>query len=279
MGLRNRFFINTMEKVFERCKKEARPAFIPYITAGYPRPEETSHLLLALQAGGADIIELGIPFSDPIADGPTIQSSSFEALKYNITVNDAIDMVKQARSKGLSVPVVLMSYYNPILSYGETKLVKECSKPGIEISGFIVVDMDVEDFHVFAKICKGNGLSLIPLVAPTTSDDRMREISDDASGFVYCVSLTGVTGARSLISTDISEYTQRVKKSINLPRALGFGLSTHEHFETVKREKTAEAVVMGSTVVSLLKNSFESSQSASARAKALEDFTKYIIHG
>lgn len=262
------------KEAFDKCEKQKRPAYIPYLTAGFPEKKDTVDLLLALQKGGADIIELGVPFSDPIADGPTIQKSSFEALKQGIDVKTCLEFVKIARSQGLVVPVVLMSYYNPLLAFGEAELINECSKKEVDINGLIVVDTDVEDFKQLSIMAGKKNISLIPLVAPTTSDSRLTEIAEFSSGYVYCVSVTGVTGARSELPSSVGDYTDRVKKHIPLPRALGFGLSTHEHYKEIGDRGIAEGVVMGSKVIKVVDEAPEES-----RALTLEVFVRNIIKG
>eukprot|EP00924_Labyrinthula_sp_SR-Ha-C_P016763 snap_masked-scaffold_6-processed-gene-14.33-mRNA-1 protein AED:0.06 eAED:0.06 QI:0/-1/0/1/-1/1/1/0/269 len=266
-------------RIAEAFAKNENPIYIPCITGGYPTKEDTVPLLLALQNSGAGIIELVVPFSDPIADGPVIQKASFDALQNGTTLQDCISFVKEARVHGLKVPVILMSYYNPVLAFGEEQIVAECKKPEVDVNGFIIVDTDFNDFIRFGKTCSDNGLSLIPLVAPTTTDERLEEISKAATGFVYCVSVTGVTGQRKDLSSELPVYCARVKKAINLPRALGFGISSHEHIMKVKEEKYAEGCIMCSRLITLLKESYEEGDVVETRAKKLEDFARQVIEG
>eukprot|EP00204_Picochlorum_oklahomense_P004160 CAMPEP_0118801444 /NCGR_PEP_ID=MMETSP1161-20130426/2991_1 /TAXON_ID=249345 /ORGANISM="Picochlorum oklahomensis, Strain CCMP2329" /LENGTH=210 /DNA_ID=CAMNT_0006729371 /DNA_START=172 /DNA_END=801 /DNA_ORIENTATION=- len=198
-----------------------------------------------MEKGGAHAIELGMPFSDPLADGPVIQKSSFEALQNGVVIDDCLNYVKEARKQGLTIPVILMGYYNPFLGYGEERLVKACKEA--TIAGFIIVDMDLPDFQRFSGFCKNEGLCLIPLVAPTTTEARLKEIAEFASGYIYCVSVTGVTGSRENLADGIEEYLETVGKNIDLPRAVGFGLSNNSHYVAVG--KIAEAAIMGSQII------------------------------
>jgi tryptophan synthase len=232
-------------KAFDKAAAEKRTAFIPYVTAGYPTKDDTVPIMLAMEKGGADVIELGVPFSDPQADGPTIQAANFKSLEHGTNVSDCLEMVITARAQGLSVPVVLMGYYNPFVQYGEEKLVSECAEVGVH--GFIVVDLLTDSNSTFIQTITAKGLCFVPLVAPTTTEDRMKLIASKASGYVYCVSLTGVTGARTDLPLDLSDFIGRVKKHFSLPLVVGFGISTREHVKEVGA--LAEGVVMGSAVV------------------------------
>lgn len=226
----------------------AKPAFVGYVTCGFPKLEATVPALLAMQRSGVDVIEVGVPFSDPIADGGTIQRASHIALTNGVHVGDCIAAVREARSKGLTVPVVFMSYYNPILRYGEAKLVDDCADAGV--NGFIVVDLPVEECAPFLAQCDRRGLAFVPLVAPTTLDERLTQIAAVARGFVYCVSVLGVTGARTELPPDLAALVARVKAKIPLPVAVGFGISTRAQVASVAA--VADGVVMGSAIISAL---------------------------
>lgn len=232
-------------KVFELAAAEKRTAFIPYVTAGFPTKDDTVPIMLAMERGGADVIELGVPFSDPMADGPTIQAANFASLEHGTNVADCLAMVKEARAQGLKAPVILMGYYNPFIQYGEQKLVDDCAEVGI--NGFITVDLLTDSNSDFIEKITAKGLCAVPLVAPTTKEDRMDLISSRASGYVYCVSLTGVTGARTALPLDLGDFIGTVKKHFKLPLVVGFGISTREHVQQVG--EVAEGVVMGSAVV------------------------------
>ncbi|KAG9902041.1 tryptophan synthase-like protein, partial [Aureobasidium melanogenum] len=178
-----------IKRTFAKAKEENRPALVTYVTAGFPTPEETPDIMLAMEAGGADIIELGMPFTDPIADGPTIQKANTQALKNGVNIVSTIQMVKDARKRGLRTPVMLMGYYNPVLSYGEDKILKDCKAAGV--NGFIMVDLPPEEAVRFRNHCSKIGLSYIPLIAPATSENRMKLLCKIADSFIYVVSRMG----------------------------------------------------------------------------------------
>ncbi|KAF9435238.1 tryptophan synthetase [Entomortierella beljakovae] len=220
-----------LRQVFADCKQQKRPAFVPFITAGYPEPCDTVDVMLALEKGGADIIELGVPFTDPLADGPTIQKSNQVALKYNIDIPACLNFVKEARAKGLKAPVIFMGYYNPIRCYGEEKVVKDCKEAGV--NGFIVVELPPEESTTFRGYCTKYGLSYVPLIAPSTSDNRIGNLAKVADTFIYVVSKLGVTGATNTVNTDIPHLVSRIRRYTDLPLAVGFGVSNREQFQAV----------------------------------------------
>lgn len=240
-----------IKETFAQCKREKRAALVTYVTAGYPTADETVDILLGMEAGGADLIELGLPFTDPIADGPTIQKSNTQALKNGITVESTLETVRKARRKGLKAPILFMGYYNPLLSYGEERILKDAKEAGV--NGFIVVDLPPEEAIRFRNFCTKGGLSYIPLIAPATSEERMKLLCKIADSFIYVVSRMGVTGATGKLSTGIQELVDRVHKySNNVPAAVGFGVSTRQHFLDVGA--VAEGVVIGSQIVMTLAN-------------------------
>ncbi|KAM4059285.1 tryptophan synthase alpha chain domain-containing protein [Hirsutella rhossiliensis] len=241
--------MEAIKETFKRCKAQNRAALVTYVTAGFPRPEETPSILLAMEEGGSDLIELGVPFTDPIADGPTIQTSNTVALGHGVTIESTLGMVKEARNKGLKAPVLLMGYYNPLLRYGEERLLRDCK--AASVNGFIVVDLPPEEAVSFRKLCNRGGLSYVPLIAPATSDTRMRILCQLADSFIYVVSRQGVTGALGFISSNLPELVARVKKcSGNKPVAVGFGVSTQEHFQSIGA--IADGVVVGSQIVTTI---------------------------
>ncbi|KAK6345449.1 tryptophan synthetase [Orbilia javanica] len=240
-----------LKAAFAKCKAEGRNALVTYVTAGYPTVELSVPILQALQAGGVDVIELGLPFTDPIGDGPTIQASNTIALKNNVNVSTVLSITKQARAAGVTVPIVLMGYYNPILIYGEERLVKDCAEAGI--NGFIVVDLPPETEALrFRDHCVKGGLSYIPLVAPSTSEARLRKLCSIADSFIYLVSRMGVTGATGKLSSDLPDLIKKVKQaSGNKPVAVGFGVSTRAHFLLVGQ--AADGVIIGSQIVNVIR--------------------------
>ncbi|KAF2105362.1 tryptophan synthase-like protein [Lophiotrema nucula] len=261
-----------IKKTFAQCKKEGRSALVTYVTAGYPTAQETPDIMLGMEAGGAgistDLIELGMPFTDPIADGPTIQKSNTQALKNGVNTEGCLQMVRDARKKGLKAPVLLMGYYNPLLSYGEERMLQDAKKAGV--NGFIIVDLPPEEAVRFRNFCASYGLSYVPLIAPATSDHRMRVLCKIADSFIYVVSRMGVTGATGTLNAALPQLLERVHKySGNIPAAVGFGVSTRDHFVSVG--KIAEGVVIGSQIVSVL------AEAAPGKgAKAVEEYCDKI---
>ncbi|KAE8379928.1 tryptophan synthase beta subunit-like PLP-dependent enzyme [Aspergillus bertholletiae] len=238
-----------IKKTFAKAKQEKRAALVAYITAGYPTVEETVDILLGLENGGADIIEMGVPFTDPIADGPTIQKANTKALENGVTVTTVLEKVREARRRGLKAPILLMGYYNPMMRYGEERMLKDCREAGV--NGFIMVDLPPEEAVRFREHCTSNGLSFVPLIAPATSESRMKLLCKIADSFIYVVSRMGVTGATGKLSANLPELLSRVHNwSGNVPAALGFGVSTREHFLTV--QDLAEGCVIGSQIITVL---------------------------
>ncbi|RAK96151.1 tryptophan synthase [Aspergillus ibericus CBS 121593] len=240
-----------LKKTFAQCQQEGRPALVTYVTAGFPTAAETPDIMLAMQAGGADVIELGLPFTDPIADGPTIQMSNLKALKNGVTISSMLQMVQDARQRGLHVPVLFMGYYNPIMRYGEAELLAASRTAGA--NGFIIVDLPPEEAVRFRNQCSDAGLSYVPLIAPSTTEDRMRTLCGIADSFIYLVSRMGVTGATGTLNNNLPELMERVKDlSGGVPVAVGFGISTREHFLSVTA--VADGAVIGSEIITQLAN-------------------------
>jgi len=237
-----------IKESFAAIQQEGRTGLIMFLTAGFPDRQATLELVPALVAAGADIIELGVPFSDPLAEGPVIQESSFLALQQDITLADCFEMVEELRDKVPDTPLVLMGYYNPIYSYGLEKFAKRAQETGVD--GLIAVDLPHSESAPLAEQCAAHGIHMIPLLAPTSTDDSIKESCVDAGGFIYCISLTGVTGARDELSGRGIELLERVRPHTSLPLTVGFGISRREHVETVCRE--AEAAVVGSALVRVM---------------------------
>ncbi|OJJ71755.1 hypothetical protein ASPBRDRAFT_195907 [Aspergillus brasiliensis CBS 101740] len=234
---------------FAKAKQQNRAALGAYVTAGYPTVQETPDILLSLESSGADMIELGMPFSDPIADGPIIQEANTIALANGVTVSGVLDMVREARRRGLKIPVLLMGYYNPVLRYGEEKLVHDCKQAGVH--GFVLVDLPIEEAARFRKLCASNGLSFIPLIAPSTPLPRMKALCSIADSFIYAVSRMGVTGASKSLSANLPEFLDRIHTyARDTPVALGFGISTREHFLNV--QALTEGCIIGSQIISTI---------------------------
>ncbi|CAG8448783.1 12852_t:CDS:10 [Dentiscutata erythropus] len=257
---------DALKRVFQQAKEKRRPVFVAFLTAGYPDPEETVDILLGLEEGGADIIEFGIPFTDPLADGPVIQEANNVALKHNIDIDQSLSFISQARARGLKAPVLFMGYYNPMLIYGEEKLVEKCKKN--EVNGFIVVDLPPEESDHLREICSQHGLSYVPLIAPSTTETRIQYLSSISDSFIYVVSRMGTTGFRSEVNNKLPDLIGRVRKYTNIPLAVGFGVSTREHFQLVASH--ADAVVIGTKIVDVLKKAEKGKRAESVKAYALE---------
>ena len=233
---------------FATMRAEARVGLITFVTAGFPERAATLPIVRGMVEGGADIIELGVPFSDPLAEGPVIQASSQAALDAGVTPDVCLDIVCELRHNGIATPLVLMGYYNPLLAYGVSRFVRAAAEAGVD--GLIVLDLPPEEAGDVRNACIETGLALIPLAAPTSSDERLALVGRVAQGFVYCVSVRGVTGARDELPADLPEFVARVQRHTNLPVAVGFGVSRREHVEAVGR--VADAAVIGSAIVRLV---------------------------
>lgn len=240
-----------LNAAFSASKSNGKPAFVAFLTAGYPSLSITVPAMLAMERAGVNVIEVGVPFSDPLADGGTIAKANQGALENGVNLEWVLGVVREARDKGLTVPVVLMGYLNPLMQYGEARLSADAKAAGV--NGFIVVDLLPEDATSLLGHLASNDLAFIPLVAPTTPDSRLAGIGAVATAFVYCVSVTGVTGARSELPVDLSEFVARVRRGIpHAPLAVGFGLSTRAHVDAVAH--LADGVVMGSAIVRALED-------------------------
>lgn len=260
-----------LRNAFIKAKEQGRNALVTFVTAYFPNENDTLDILKGLQNGGADVIELGIPFSDPIADGPTIQKANTKALENGCTVQKCLDLVAKARSEGVHVPIVLMGYYNPIMKFGEEELVKASKKAGA--NGFIIVDLPPEEAVKFRNICSSEGLSYIPLVAPSTTDDRLQLLGEIADSFIYVVSRMGTTGAGVSVTSDVGPLCDHVRKFTgSTPLAVGFGVSTREHYLSVGQN--SDGVVIGSKIINLVEDAPEGQ-----KGKAAEEFVKSILVG
>jgi tryptophan synthase alpha chain len=236
--------MSRIRETFASLKRAGRGGFIPFITAGDPDIATTERLLIELAAAGADIIELGVPFSDPVADGETIQHASERALRKGITVSDVLSCVSHAKQH-IDVPIVLFSYFNPLLSFGRDKLAKEAKQAGVD--AVLVTDLIPEEAETWTETLVRFDLDPIFLVAPTTSDKRLKQIARQARGFIYAVSRAGVTGARDEMPRNAEALVRRVRSVSDLPVAVGFGISTAEQVREVWR--FADAAVIGSAIV------------------------------
>jgi tryptophan synthase alpha chain len=237
--------MSRIHDTFAALKHSGRGGFIPFITAGDPDLVTTELLLVELAAAGADIIELGVPFSDPVADGEVIQRASERALRRGVTIGDALRCASNAK-KHIDVPIMLFSYLNPLLKFGRDQLVEEVQRAGID--AVLITDLTPEEGGPWIRAFRDHAVDLIFLVAPTTSDERLRRIAQQASGFIYAVSRAGVTGARNEMPRDAESLVKRVRAVSDLPIAVGFGISTAEQVQQVWH--FADAAVIGSALVS-----------------------------
>ena len=253
---------------FNSLKRAGRKGFIPYITAGDPDLATTEELLFILAQSGATLIELGVPFSDPMADGPVIQRASERALQHGFGLQDILDTAARAR-KRTGVPIILFSYYNPLLQFGLKRLAQEAADAGID--GVLVTDLTPEESGEFETELRGHGLDMIFLVAPTSTDERLQLVADHASGFIYAVSRAGVTGARSSVSAEAEKLVNRMRRFSELPIAVGFGISNAEQVTDVQRY--ADAVVVGSALVAEMERLAGASDLVERIGKFLTGFT------
>ena len=237
-----------LQETFRDLAARHKTGIILFLTVGFPDVETTLELVPALARAGADVIELGIPFSDPLADGATIQKANFHALRHGVTLRRCLEVCATLRQQGLKAPLVLMGYYNPLLAFGLKTFAAQAYEAGVD--GLIVTDVPPEETGPLREVCRPLGIDLICLLAPTSTPQRIAAACATASGFVYCVSLAGVTGARDQVSTEAFHLVERVRANTDLPIAVGFGLSRREHIEAVG--KCADAAVIGSALVNVM---------------------------
>lgn len=246
--------MSRIEATFQQLKANGRKALIPYVTAGFPFADVTPELMHAMVAAGADVIELGVPFSDPSADGPVIQKAGDKALAFGIGTTHVIDMVKAFRQTNTTTPVVLMGYANPIerydLKHGKDGFIRDASAAGID--GVLVVDYPPEECVEFAAKLRAHNMDLIFLLAPTSTDQRMQQVADVASGYVYYVSLKGVTGSGALNTDEVEAMLPRIRQKVSIPVGVGFGIRDAQTAKTIA--KVADAVVIGSKIIQLIEN-------------------------
>lgn len=236
---------SAISAAFDVAHAEGRCALITYLTLGYPSPADTLKLVPALQAAGSDIIELGVPFSDPIADGPIIQRASHLALQAGVTPRDCLELATEVRGSGVTVPLVLMGYYNPIHSYGVEAFVQDSSSAGID--GFIVPDLPLEEAALLRRACQERGLAVVFLVAPTSSEARIAQIAHATQGFLYVVSRLGTTGTSRSPGDELSSQLETVRRYATTPVAVGFGISSLEQARALATQ--VDGIVVGSAVV------------------------------
>jgi tryptophan synthase alpha chain len=254
--------LNRIDQAFVSAREEDRAVLIVFVTAGDPDLTTTAELVPELQAAGADIVELGIPHSDPIAEGPTIQASTARALRHRTRLTEILDLSRRIREVS-DVPLVLMGYLNNVLAYGEEQLVQACASAGVD--GLIVADVPYEESQTLQTACEAKGVHRVLLVAPTSTPERVVQIASRSRGFVYCVSVTGVTGARAELPPDLQWLVARIQRVTSTPVAVGFGVSTPEQAAEVAR--LADGVIVGSALVSRLGEASGSAQAIQAASE------------
>jgi tryptophan synthase alpha chain len=249
------------DAAFAARSADSLPGLIPYFTAGYPRLDSTAALLMTAQRVGCLAAEVGIPFSDPLADGPTIQRAGQVAIANGMTLTRALSQVRAARRSGLSIPLAVMTYINPVLTFGVATFADEAASAGVD--GLIIPDLPLDEAADVRAAMLARGIALIPLVAPTTTPERLARICSSATGFVYCIGVTGVTGARREIADNAISLLESVRAVTPLPRALGFGLSTNAHLAALRGH--AEGAVVGSALLDSIAADTENAEVAAER--------------
>ncbi|WP_141501055.1 tryptophan synthase subunit alpha [Paenibacillus luteus] len=264
--------MNLIDTAFARLKSEGKTALIPFLTMGDPDLQTSVDIIQALEKAGADMIELGVPYSDPLADGPVIQRASERALLHNsITLVDCINVAEQAREAGVKIPFILFTYYNPVFQYGLNAFFELVQSKGI--SGLIIPDLPMEEDKEVRQLAEAANVHLIPLVAPT-SKERVTRISRKARGFVYCVSSLGVTGVRADFHTGIDEFLATVREATDLPIAVGFGISSRE--QVARFEKQCDGVIVGSAIVRKIEEAIPLLQDAEQREVGLKQISDFV---
>lgn len=237
--------MSRIAETFAALKAAGRSALMPYVMVGFPERDSAVELALALEEAGADLFELGVPFSDPLADGATVQRASERALANGVRLADCLATVAMLRERGLRAPLVLMGYYNPFLQYGLERFMADAAAAGAD--GLIIPDLPPEEAGSCLAACKAAGLDLVCMIAPTTPDERIAQIAQIASGFLYCVALTGVTGARTQLWEGLPGFLQRVRRQTDLPLVVGFGISTAQHVRQVS--EYADGAIVASALI------------------------------
>lgn len=263
--------LDQISAAFERAGENGRAALMPYYTLGYP-DRATSLDIIATIAADSDLLELGVPFSDPLADGPTIQHSTQVSLEHGTTLAGCLEMVRELRHRGIRTPVLLFGYYNPFLAYGLDTLARDARDAGAQ--GFIVPDLPPEEAAELEEAVTRYGLAYIHFLAPTSSSRRIDAVTGRAKGFIYLVSVTGVTGARSNLQTDLAGFIERVRARTGVPLAVGFGISTPEQAASIGR--LADGVIVGSALINAVdRNESDRPGAAAAFVRSLRN----VLHG
>jgi tryptophan synthase alpha chain len=261
----NRYGRSHIAAAFQKAQRTQSAALMPYFTLGYP-DRATSLAIIEAIAPYCDMLELGVPFSDPIADGPTVQHSTQKSLENGTTTADCLQMVRELRQRGVTIPFLLMGYYNPVLAYGIADYVREAAAAGAD--GFIVPDLTPEEAGELEEAARESGLTLIHFLAPTSNPQRIEAVARQAQGFIYLVSLTGVTGARKQVQGNLADFVNRVRGLANVPLAVGFGISTPEQAAEVGQ--VADGVIVGSALINAVDASGDKAQAAADFVESLQ---------
>jgi tryptophan synthase alpha chain len=254
--------MSRISDTFDRLRAEGRTGLIAYVTTGFPTLEATVPIVHALVEGGADAIELSLPFSDPLADGTTVQRSTYAALQQGVTPVDVLATARRLRDEGLTVPLVIMGYVNPLYAYGLERFAADAAAAGID--GLICVDLPPEEAAPVHDVWRAHGMDLIFLLAPTSTDERIARVAALASGFIYCVSVAGTTGVRDEVSEQLPAFIARVRRQTELPLAVGFGISKPEHVAQIGQ--LCEAAVIGSAIIDTIERAAPGLEAADVRA-------------
>ena len=242
---------NRIDVRLKELREAGETALAPFVTIGFPDVETSENLVEVIAQSGGDMLELGIPFSDPLADGLTVQKASFRALENGVSVTTSLEVLRRLRGRGVEAPLIFMGYFNPFLRYGTERFVGDAAEAGLD--GIIVPDLPPEEAGPFKKLCESRGIYLVPLLAPTSTDERIAQACKGANGFIYCVSLTGVTGARQELSSGLSDMVGRIRRHTDLPVLVGFGVSSREHVTEIGR--FADGAVVASALLDAIDRS------------------------
>jgi tryptophan synthase alpha chain len=263
--------VSRIDDKFSQLRRDGKKAFIPYLTAGDPDLDFTFEIVLAMEAAGADLIELGVPFSDPIADGPVIQRATDRALKGDVSLTRILELVRKIRTRS-EIPLLAMSYYNPLLSFGLERLAESALDAGLD--GVLASDLTVEESGPFVAAMGGAGLNTVFLVAPTSSPERIKRIAAKSTGFLYAVSRTGVTGQQSELPEDLVDFIRLLRQHTSNPIAVGFGISSPEHVRAVWSE--ADGAVVGSALVQEIETGIQNELSQADLGARVGKFVEWL---
>ncbi|MBN2190143.1 MAG: tryptophan synthase subunit alpha [Candidatus Aureabacteria bacterium] len=262
--------MNRIDRKFAELRKASRKGFVLYLTAGDPTMSDSFKIISQVEKAGVDILELGVPFSDPLADGPTIQRASSRSLKHRTSMKDVLNLVKRLRKGGIEVPLVIFTYYNPVLKYGLKRFISDCSDNGVD--GALILDLPHDEAGEYVLSASEKDIKTIFLITPTTPERRIRDIVKVSSGFIYCVSRTGVTGARKDLSGEAPSIVKKIKRHTKLPVAVGFGISTAKQVKKVSGY--CDAVVVGSAAVKKIEENINSKDIGKSVGRYVAALTK-----